>query len=122
MRTIVLLSLMLMPAILTAAETLVPLSSPGFPPSHLDAAGRLVEDWATVGVRLSGEGVSEAGCSVQAIRLDELIPAGQAVAERGCVRLVCTAYRAPVFPSGVDVYTVRLEEAQGQRGERCPGT
>lgn len=115
MRISVLLAWMLcVPSMLAAAEPGVPLISPGFSPSHLDAAGRLVEDWGTFGVRLGGEGIVDAAPAVQAILLDEVVRAAQAIAERGSVRLVCTAYRAPVFPLGVDVYTVRLEEVQNR--------
>jgi hypothetical protein len=45
------------------------------------------------------------------------VPAAQATAARGAVRLVRTAFRAPAFPSGVDVLTVRVEEARGQPAE-----
>lgn len=83
--------------------------SPGFPPSHFDAQGRLVEDWGTLAVELIGEGVADGPVQVEAIRLDELIPAARAVAQRGAVTMTTTAYRAPIFPGGVDVLTVRLE-------------
>jgi len=88
----------------------VTFQSPGFPPSQLDATGRLVEDWGTVGVRLTGTGVTDAAASVAAVCLDGVIPAARATADRGVVRLVTTAYRAPVHPAGVDVLTVQVEE------------
>ena len=36
-------------------EQPVAFHSPGFPPSHVDQQGRLVEDWGTLGVELAGE-------------------------------------------------------------------
>lgn len=91
--------------------------SPGFPPSQIDAQARLVEDWGTVAVRLSGEGVVDAPATVEAIKLDEVIPAARAVSGLGAARLILTAFRAPAFPSGVDVLNVRVEEAKGRPAE-----
>jgi hypothetical protein len=88
----------------------VEFGSPGFPSSRMDADGRLVEDWGAVGVRLAGDGPFR----VAAVKLDQLIPAARAVAQRGPVMMTLTAYRAPIWPSGVDVLTVRVEETQGQ--------
>ena len=96
-----------------AAES-ISIHSPGFPPSGLDADGRLVEDWGAVGVTLSGEGIVEGPTTLQAVQLEDLVPAAQAAANRGAVRLIRTAFRAPAFPSGVDVLTVRIEEIRGQ--------
>ncbi len=103
-------------ALAVAAEP-IPIHSPGFPTSKLDAEGRLIEDWGTVGVTLSGEGVADGPTALQAVKLDDVVPAAQATAARGAVRLVRTAFRAPAFPSGVDVLTVRVEEARGQPAE-----
>jgi hypothetical protein len=97
-----------------AAGELVSFHSPGFPASQMDAQGRLVEDWATVGVKLSGEGVVDGPVEVKAVKLEGIVPAAQAVSARGAVRLLWTAYRAPAFPSGVDVLSVRVEAAQGK--------
>jgi hypothetical protein len=88
--------------------------SPGFPPSALDAQGRLLEDWGPLGITLQGEGVTAGAVQVAPCRLDEVIPAARAVASRGAVRLTTTAFRAPVFPSGVDVYCVDVEEIAGR--------
>ena len=79
-----------------AAEP-IPIHSPGFPPSTLDAEGRLVEDWGSVGVTLSGEGVADGPTALQAVKLDEVVPAAQATAARGAVRLIRTVFRAPLF-------------------------
>ncbi|MCU0979364.1 MAG: hypothetical protein MUF25_09385 [Pirellulaceae bacterium] len=103
-----------------AAEP-IPIHSPGFPPSALDAEGRLVEDWGSVGVTLSGKGVADGPTTLQAVKLDEVVPAAQATAACGAVCLIRTAFRAPAFPSGVDVLTVRVEEARGQPAELMLG-
>lgn len=92
----------------------VPFTSPGFPPSQMDAGGRLVEDWGAVGVKLSGEGVADAAPRVSTVKLDGVVPAAQAVSQRGAVTLKLTAFRAPAYPAGVDVLTVRVEEKQGR--------
>ncbi len=93
----------------------VSFTSPGFAPSRLDDQGRLVEDWGTVEVLVTGTNVSAtAKPVVQAIRLNEVIPAAQARAEYGPVQLTLTAYRAPTWPSGMDVLTVRLAETSGR--------
>lgn len=102
-----------MAAVAAAAEP-ISFTSPGLPPSAMDAEGRLVADWGTLGLRLSGEGITEGPVKVEAVKLDDMIPAARATAARGAVNLICTAYRAPVFPSGIDVFTVRVEEAKGQ--------
>ena len=43
------------------AQDSIELSSPGLAPSAMDAQGRLVEDWGTVDMQLSGQGVASAG-------------------------------------------------------------
>ena len=105
--------LLVLAATAVAAEP-ISIHSPGFPPSSLDAEGRLVEDWGVVGVTLNGEGVVEGPTTLEAVKLDDFIPAAQATAARGAVRLIRTAFRAPTFPSGVDVLSVRVEETRGQ--------
>lgn len=92
----------------------VSFTSPGFPPSQMDAAGRLVEDWGAVSVKLSGEGVTDAAPAVAAVKLDGVVPAVQAVSRHGAVALTLTAFRAPAFPAGVDAFSVRVEEKQGR--------
>ena len=113
MKTIAILATLLIAAKAAAGEP-VEFRSPGLPPSHVDAQGRLCEDWGTLGVKLDGPGVTDGPVKVEAVKLDNLIPAAQATSDRGAVRLVCTAYRAPTFPAGLDVFTVRVEEAKGQ--------
>jgi len=97
-----------------AAADPVEICSPGLKPSQMDAEGRLVEDWAKVGVKLFGEGVADGPIRVEATKVDGRIPAAEALSPRGPVTLRWTAYRAPIWPVGVDVLTVRVEEAAGQ--------
>ena len=86
--------------VVAAAGEPVSFSSPGFAPTQVDAAGRLIEDWATVGVKLSGEGVADGPPVVEAVKLDGVIPAARAVSNRGAVRVTATAYRAPAYNTG----------------------
>lgn len=93
----------------------IEISSPGFAPSSLEQDGRLVEDWGAVAVKLTGEGVTAAGAiTLQSIKLDDVIPAARAVSPRGAVTMSLTAFRAPAWPAGLDVLTVRVEETAGQ--------
>jgi hypothetical protein len=101
-------------AVAAVAGEPVTFHSPGFPPSSMDAQGRLVEDWAAVSAKLSGEGVTDGPAKVEVVKLDGVIPAARAASNRGAVRLISTAYRAPAFPAGVDVLSFRVEEARGQ--------
>lgn len=89
-------------------------SSPGFPPSKVDQLGRLVEDWGTVDVRLSGEGVVVGESQVSSVKLEEVVPAVRVVSQLGAVEMTRTMYRAPIFPGGVDVLRVQLKELQGK--------
>ena len=108
---LVALSLTLSAAFASGAE--VQLTSPGFAPSKLDARGRLVEDWGALDLKLTDAG--EAGAlEVRAIKLDGVTPAAEAVSQHSGVRFTRTAYRAPAWPSGLDVLTVRLEETEGR--------
>ncbi|MCL4195708.1 MAG: hypothetical protein KJZ87_28485, partial [Thermoguttaceae bacterium] len=107
------LTVLAIAAVVAAAEP-ISFTSPGLPPTTMDVEGRLVADWGKLGIRVSGEGIVEGAVKVEAVKLDDMIPAARATAARGAVNLVCTAYRAPVFPSGVDVFTVRVEEAKGE--------
>jgi hypothetical protein len=93
----------------------VSFTSPGLAPTRMDDQGRLVEDWGTIAVNLAGAGVpASAPVTVQNLKLDEIIPAAQAQSQHGAIALTLTAYRAPVWPAGLDVLTVRLTETAGQ--------
>lgn len=91
----------------------VQFASPGFAPSKMDERGRLIESWGTLDLKIAGAEASDS-IEVNSIKLDDLIPAAQANSHHGAVRVTRTAYRAPVWPSGLDVLTVRLEETDGR--------
>jgi hypothetical protein len=99
---------------IAAADERITVGSPGFPPTVIDAQGRLQEDWGPVAVRVRGAGVTEGPITVTATKLDGVIPAAQVAADRGAVKVTSTVYRAPIFPAGVDVLTVRVAEARGR--------
>jgi len=100
---------------LAAAAADVVLASPGLPPSRLDDQGRLVEDWGAVGIRLSGQGLpSSPAITVKSTTLDQHVPAAEARLEQGPVTCTLTAFRAPVWPGGLDVLTVSLEGTGGR--------
>ncbi len=93
----------------------VSFTSPGLAPTRMDDQGRLVEDWGKVAVTVAGAGSpSMAPTTVQSVKLDDVVPAAQAHFSYGAVSLTLTAFRAPVWPAGVDVLTVRLAETAGQ--------
>lgn len=97
-----------------AAGEPLPFTSPGFPPSHVDDQGRLVEDWGTVDVLLHGAGVVPGEAQVSAVKLAEVIPAVQVVSQHGAVEMRRTMYRAPIHPAGVDVLRVQLQARPDQ--------
>ncbi len=93
----------------------VTFTSPGFPASRMDDQGRLVEDWGLIKVNVAGPGLPEsAPTALQALKLDGVVPSAQAQSRYGTVTLTLTAFRAPVWPAGLDVLTVRLAEAAGR--------
>jgi len=106
-------ALVLLVAVRGSAE--VAFTSPGLVPSRMDDQGCLVEDWGLISVKLAGTGLPPtAPVAVQEIKLDGRIPAAQAQSQQGNVGLTVTAFRAPVWPAGLDVLTVRLAETGGQ--------
>jgi hypothetical protein len=81
----------------------------------MDDQGRLVEDWGSIGVAVAGTGLATTTpIDLQGLKLDGLIPAAEARGRYGTVALTLIAYRAPVWPAGLDVLTVRLAETAGQ--------
>ncbi len=108
-----LLLAVLVPGVLTASEP-VAISSPGFAPSHFEPEGRLVESWGSVKLRITGEGLQPEETSLRSIMLSECVPAACWTARFGPVLVGATAYRAPIFPGGMDVLCVELEETAGQ--------
>jgi hypothetical protein len=104
-------------AVLLAAQAPgeVIINSPGLAPSRMDDQGRLAEDWGTISVNVAGAGLPEtASCTVQSLKLDGIIPAAQRQSKHGSVTLTVTAFRAPAWPAGLDVMTVRLAETSGR--------
>src|ERR1019366_4957246 len=98
----------------TRLQAEVTFTSPGLAPTRMDNQGGLVEDWGTLTVNVAGTGwAATVPATVQRIKLNGLIPAAQAQLRYGTVALTLTAFRAPVWPSGLDVLTVHLEEAMG---------
>lgn len=91
----------------------VQFTSPGFAPSKMDEHGRLIESWGALELKIVGAEATQP-IAVKAVQLDDVLPAAQAISQHGTVRVTRTAYRAPVWPSGLDVLTVRLEETAGR--------
>ncbi|HID76508.1 MAG TPA: hypothetical protein EYP56_10980 [Planctomycetaceae bacterium] len=99
--TVALLALLASP---TAAAD-VELRSPGFPPSKVAGDGSLVEPWGTVRLRI----VEPPGATVTDHRTGPgPMPMALTCLRAGPLRLTQTAYRSPIWPSGVDVLEVRL--------------
>jgi hypothetical protein len=115
MRTVIALVICLVASgRIVADDAPLPIASPDFPASHVDSAGRLVEDWGTIDVKLRGDGITDGAMTVAAVTLEDVVPAVRAVSDHGVVALTRTVYRAPVFPAGVDVLRVELRETRGQ--------
>lgn len=101
--------------VLPGASAEVTLSSPGLSPSRMDDQGRLVEDWGAIGIRLTGEGVPAGQAfAVSEVKLDDGVRAAVARQQSGAITCTVTAFRAPVWPSGLDVLTVAVEEGGGR--------
>ena len=94
------------------ADEPIRIDSPGFPPSAVTVEGRLQEDWGAFSPLVSGQGVTSGRVTVESVKLDGQIPAARVVADRGAVKVTSTIYRAPVFPAGVDVFRVCVEETR----------
>ena len=101
-------------AVSAPAYAAVSFTSPGFPPTRMDDQGRLIEDWGAVGIHLAVDGAAAAAApKVEAVKLEGGIPAARGGSQCGPVAVSLTAFRAPAFPAGVDVLTVRLQETKG---------
>ncbi len=93
----------------------IPLDSPGMPASQMNAEGALFEDWGVFRVKLTGEGVPAAGkVTLTPIKLENVLLAAQATWAQGAIAATLTAFRAPAYPSGIDVVTVKLAETVGK--------
>lgn len=83
----------------------VELRSPGFPASKVAEDGSLIESWGTVGLRI----IEPKGARVSDHRAEQVpMPMAVTCVEAGPIRMTQSAYRAPVWPSGVDVLEVEL--------------
>ena len=110
--TIAAASLALITPGLVGSELL--LSSPGFPPSKVDEQGVLHEDWGTIALHLrQPEGAKRTSQRCE----KETVPTAITAFSAGPVTLVQTAYRAPIWPGGVDVLTARLESTAAEAVE-----
>ncbi len=116
------LILTLLPILLaqTPDQEGVALYSPGLAPSQVDAQGRLIEDWGTLSLELVGEGLgAPSALKVAALELDGVIPAARITWRDGSLSVSAVVFRAPVFPAGLDLLSLRLEQ-QSDAG-RSPG-
>lgn len=78
----------------------VEIRSPGSPPSKVTGDGTLVEPWGAVRLQI----VKPENAQIVDHRAEEApMPLAITSAEAGPVTLTVSAYRAPVWPSGVDV-------------------
>ena len=99
-RTIRILTMVLATGVPVAAAAEIELRSPGFPPSKVADNGSLVEPWGSIRLQI----VEPAGARVADQRADEApMPLAITRMEAGPIVLVQSAYRAPIWPSGVDV-------------------
>jgi hypothetical protein len=99
---------------LLGAAAPVEFGSPGFAPTRMDEQGRLVEDWGTFGFKLSGPGITAAAPSVTSTKLDGVVPAACAKWNLGAAEATVTAFRAPIWPAGLDVYTLLVQNKAAQ--------
>lgn len=88
--------------------------SPGFPPSQVDASGTLHEPWGAFGLILSepqGAGAAEQHYETSPI------PVVRTIMTSGTVTLAQTAFRAPIYPGGVDVLLACASNTGAQPAE-----
>lgn len=92
----------------------VEVRSPGLAPSTVTGSGELVEDWGAVKLVLEGEVLVPATApEVTSVELDGVIPAARLAWRAGPVAASAEVWRAPVWPAGLDVLELRLEETRG---------
>jgi hypothetical protein len=92
------------------------LSSPGFPPSRVDERGAIHEDWGTVALCIR----EPAGAKIAGQRYEQdPVPTAITTAAVGSVTLTQTAYRAPVWPCGIDVLTAQLRNTADEAVAVC---
>ena len=94
--------------------TPVEFGSPAAQPSRMDADGSIIEDWGRLTFIVAGEGIpATASVTVEASRLDGVIPAAISKTTRGPLEIITTAFRSPTFPAGTDVVTLTLKNTTG---------
>ncbi|MBU0638331.1 MAG: hypothetical protein KKB50_05655, partial [Planctomycetes bacterium] len=81
------------------------LSSPGFSASRVADDGTVHEEWGTFGLRLCKPDGAEPGGGGYSARP---VPVALTSCAAGQVTLTQTAYRAPIWPSGVDVVLAQV--------------
>ncbi|MBM3492919.1 MAG: hypothetical protein FJX72_01155 [Armatimonadetes bacterium] len=92
----------------------VEFGSPASPPSRMDADGAIIEDWGRLVFTLSGEGIPASGpVSVQATKIESVVPAAVARAKRGPLEVTTAAFRSPTYPAGTDVVTLQIKNTTG---------
>ena len=88
------------------------LSSPGFPPSEVDETGAVHEPWGVAALRLT----VPAGAELRSQHYDETsAPTVTTTYAADGVVLEQKAYRAPVWPSGVDVLEACLRNTTEEK-------
>jgi len=92
------------------------LSSPGLTPSKVDSEGVVHEDWGTVALRIR----EPAGAKITGQRYEQdPVPTAITTVAVGSVTLTQTAYRAPVWPRGVDVLTAHVRNTADESIAAC---
>ncbi len=101
-RTIICLTLTLAVSVLPvfAQESPKTLWSPGAPETEVDVEGGLHEPWGTLSLRLTSPENMQVTSQQYA---EEPVPTVTTIKTAGSVVLKETAYRAPIWPTGVDV-------------------
>jgi hypothetical protein len=90
---------------LVEAASEVEICSPGFPPSKVSKDGAVIEQWGTVSLRM----VASQSPQVIEQRAEQVpMPMAVTCVMAGPVTLTQSAYRSPIWPSGVDVLEAKL--------------
>lgn len=88
------------------------IGSPDTPPSRIDPAGKLHEDWGVVQLR-----INHSGEEMPVVQHYEVSPVPVLFTRTGKGNFLFTSstYRAPIWPSGVDVLTAAFRNQSDQR-------